>query len=70
MDPEADLSILYSVFNEDNPPIRYSGFLVSTGWKTWEKHKMVPSLKDDDLRITGIKYWVDGSTQGGSAFLR
>lgn len=69
IDPETDLAVLYSVFNEDDPPVRYSGYLVSTGWKAWEKLKMAPSLKDQDLRITGIKCWADGSTQGGSAYL-
>lgn len=31
---------------------------------------MKPNFKDDILRINGVKCWVDGSTQAGSALLR
>lgn len=32
--------------------------------------KMKPDNGDEDLRINGVKCWADGSTQGGSAYLR
>lgn len=32
--------------------------------------KMKPETKDTELRINGVKCWVDGSTQAGSAFLK
>lgn len=34
------------------------------------EQKMVPDYKDEYLRLHGMKSWADGSTQGGSAFLR
>ena len=55
---------------ENNPPVRYSGYLVSTAWDTWMEQKMVPEFKDPFIRIHGMKCWADGSAQGGSAFLR
>lgn len=69
VDPKADMAILLDAI-ENDPPVRYSGFLVSTAWETWMEEKMVPDYKDDTLRIHGIKCWADGSTQGGSAFMR
>jgi predicted amidohydrolase YtcJ len=29
-----------------------------------------PNHESRDLRINGVKCWADGSTQGGSAYLR
>lgn len=31
---------------------------------------MKPENKDRELRINGVKCWVDGSTQAGSAYLK
>lgn len=31
---------------------------------------LMPEYKDPYLRIHGVKCWVDGSAQGGSAFMR
>ena len=31
---------------------------------------MIPDNKDEEFRINGIKCWVDGSTQAGTAYLR
>lgn len=44
--------------------------LVSTRWDVWEKKKLVPNFTDNDLRIKGMKFWADGSTQLGTAFMR
>ena len=67
--PETDLYILHKVF-KDNAPIRYSGYLSYTKWDSWVKLNMKPEHKNTDLRINGMKFCVDGSTQGGSAFLQ
>lgn len=69
IDPKADMSVLLDTV-ENNAPVRYAGFLVSTAWKTWMEQKMEPDYKDDYLRIHGIKCWADGSTTGGTAYLR
>lgn len=55
---------------QENPPVRYSGYLVSTAWNTWMEQKMVPEWDDYHLRIHGVKCWADGSLQGGSGFVR
>ena len=68
--PDLDYSTLLTVMKR-NPPIRYSGFLTSSHWKKWtEEKKLKPERKDPRLRILGMKAWVDGSTQGGSAYFR
>ena len=63
------MSILYETFN-NNPPVRYSGFIVSTQYQTWRQMNLKPNHESRDLRINGVKCWADGSTQGGSAYLR
>lgn len=69
IDPKADMAVLLQGI-ENNSPVRYSGFLVSTGWKTWMEQKMVPDYKHQYLRVHGMKCWADGSTIGGTASLR
>lgn len=55
---------------EDNPPVRYSGFVTSTNWDEWMEYGLKPEYKDPMLRVNGVKCWADGSTQGGSAYVR
>lgn len=69
LNPEADLAVLLEAYNR-SPAVRYSGMLVSTRWDVWEKYKLVPNFTDNDLRIKGMKFWVDGSTQLGTAYMR
>ncbi len=34
IDPKSDLAVLYETM-ENDPPVRYSGYLVSTSWDVW-----------------------------------
>lgn len=54
--------------------IRVSGFIT---YELWERNRLLfvkPRLRGDNIganfRLTGIKFWYDGSVQGGSAYLQ
>ena len=45
IDPKADLAVLLDAMQND-PPVRYSGYLVSTHWDVWMEQQMIPEYKD------------------------
>jgi predicted amidohydrolase YtcJ len=53
-----------------NPPVRYSGFLVSTLFDTWREMGITPGQRGPRFSLAGIKAWVDGSNQAQTGYLR
>lgn len=55
---------------KSDPCVRFSGFLVAHAAKYWDSLGLKPERKDKIFRITGMKFWADGSLQAGSGYLR
>lgn len=64
-----DLKVLNRVMAK-NPPIRYSGFLTSDLMDDWVELGLKPGHGDDRFRLTGIKFWSDGSNQAQTGYQR
>lgn len=64
-----DLDVLNGVMAK-NPPIRYSGFLTSDLMDDWIKRGLRPGDGNDRFRLTGIKFWSDGSNQAQTGYQR
>ncbi|MBH1508588.1 amidohydrolase [Stenotrophomonas maltophilia] len=64
-----DLKVLNRVM-ANNPPIRYSGFLTSDLMDDWVELGLKPGHGDDRFRLTGIKFWSDGSNQAQTGYQR
>lgn len=64
-----DLALLDTAMAGD-PPLRYSGFLVSTLFDTWQKMGLRPGPRGPRFRLTGIKAWADGSNQAMTGYQR
>jgi predicted amidohydrolase YtcJ len=64
-----ELGVLDEVMRGD-PPLRYSGFLVSTHFDAWTSLGLRPGQRAPRFRLTGIKAWADGSNQGGTGYQR
>ena len=42
--PEGDLGALEAVFQEkEEPPVRLSGYLISTAWDYWQQRSLKPN---------------------------
>jgi predicted amidohydrolase YtcJ len=55
---------------QGDPPVRLGGFLTSDGMKTWTDMGLKPGTGSDRFRLTGIKFWADGSNQARTGYLR
>ena len=66
---EHDLKMLDMVMAA-NPPVRYSGFLVSTHFAKWAAMGLKPGMRGPRYSLSGIKAWVDGSNQGRTGYQR
>lgn len=64
-----DLEVMRAVASR-NPPVRMTGYLVSTAFDQWVSAGVKPDAGDDRLRLIAMKFWCDGSTQGYTASLR
>ncbi|WP_219627777.1 amidohydrolase [Stenotrophomonas maltophilia] len=64
-----DLDVLHGVM-ANNPSVRYSGFLTSDLMDDWIKRGIKPGDGDDRFRLTGIKFWSDGSNQAQTGYQR
>ena len=64
-----DLDALNAVMAGD-PPVRYSGFLTSDLMDAWLQRGLKPGDGNDRFRLTGIKFWSDGSNQARTGFQR
>ena len=65
-----DDAALYSgVAHQPNAPVRLSGFLIGSLLDEWVKQPGM-GRGSERLRWAAIKYWADGSVQGGTAALR
>lgn len=64
-----DLEVLKRVM-ANNPPVRYSGFLTSDLMDDWIRLGIKPGDGDDRFRLTGIKFWSDGSNQAQTGYQR
>ncbi|MGF6416770.1 putative amidohydrolase YtcJ [Stenotrophomonas sp. AN71] len=64
-----DLDVLNGVM-ASNPPVRYSGFLTSDLMDDWVQRGITPGHGDDRFRLTGIKFWSDGSNQAQTGYQR
>ncbi|MGN6225489.1 amidohydrolase [Pseudoxanthomonas sp.] len=53
-----------------NPPVRYSGFLTSDLMDDWVARGLKPGHGGDRFRLTGIKFWSDGSNQARTGYQR
>lgn len=69
IDPQGDFGVLKAAMAK-NPPVRMSGYLVSTAMETWKRLGLKPDNSSEHLRINGVKAWVDGTNQGGSGYQR
>ncbi|WP_353099313.1 amidohydrolase [Stenotrophomonas lactitubi] len=64
-----DLDLLNTVMAA-NPPVRYSGFLTSDLMDDWIRLGLKPGHGNDTFRLTGIKFWSDGSNQAQTGYQR
>jgi predicted amidohydrolase YtcJ len=64
-----DVALLEGVM-QGNPPIRYGGFLIGSLLDKWTEMGLKPGGGSDRFRATGIKFWMDGSTQAYTGYLR
>lgn len=64
-----DLDLLNAVM-ATNPPVRYSGFLTSDLMEEWTQKGVRPGDGSDTFRLTGIKFWSDGSNQAQTGYQR
>ena len=65
----SDLDVLDGVMAAD-PPVRYSGFLTSDLMDDWVARGLKPGQGSDRFRLTGIKFWSDGSNQARTGYQR